>query len=213
MVSGQVRVVDLLFVYKDADGTVGSLELAGLGADLEPAFVDLDGQLGGGLLDADDVEDVASGIEPGNSVAVIAVENLWAIPFIARGTRAAFSSTSSACLGRRGPPSGRPSRATEEETTEWDSYVGWRTAVVAGTATAVSNRLPAPSRAVAARDRQERQYAQQAPPAYAGTGTGGSTAAGRRRHDGRAGTARRPAEPGRAHRRRVRGGQGQALGL
>ena len=82
VVSGQVRVVDLLFVYKDADGTVGSIELAGLGADLEPAFVDLDGQLGGGLLDADDVEDVASGIEPGNSVAVIAVENLWAIPFI-----------------------------------------------------------------------------------------------------------------------------------
>jgi hypothetical protein len=80
--SGQVRVVDLLFVFKAEDGTVGSVELAGLGAELEPSFVDLDGQLGGGLLDAEDVEDVASGIEPGNSVAVIAVENLWAIPFI-----------------------------------------------------------------------------------------------------------------------------------
>lgn len=79
---GLVRVVDLLFVYKDDDGTVGSLELAGLGADLEPHFVDLDGQLGGGLLDAEDVEDVGSRIEPGNSVAVLAVENLWAIPFI-----------------------------------------------------------------------------------------------------------------------------------
>ena len=77
-----VRVIDLLFVYKDVDGTVGSIELAGLGPELEPSFVDIDGQLGGGLLDADDVEDVASGIEPGNSVAVIAVENLWAIPFI-----------------------------------------------------------------------------------------------------------------------------------
>lgn len=82
VVSGQVRVVDLLFVFKGDDGTVGSIELAGLGAELEPSFVDLDGQLGGGLLDAEDVEDVASGIEPGNSVAVIAVENLWAIPFI-----------------------------------------------------------------------------------------------------------------------------------
>jgi len=79
---GLVRVVDLLFVYKDDDGTVGSLELAGLGADLEPHFVDLDGQLGGGLLDAEDVEDVGSRIEPGNSVAVLAVENLWAIPFV-----------------------------------------------------------------------------------------------------------------------------------
>jgi Family of unknown function (DUF6325) len=82
VVRGLVRVVDLLFVFKDDDGTVGSIELAGLGADLEPAFVDLDGQLGGGLLDAEDVEEVAAGIEPGNSVAVVAVENLWAIPFI-----------------------------------------------------------------------------------------------------------------------------------
>ncbi len=82
VVRGLVRVVDLLFVYKDTDGTVGSLELGGLGASLEPSFVDLDGQLGGGLLDADDVEEVGAAIEPGNSVAVIAVENLWAIPFI-----------------------------------------------------------------------------------------------------------------------------------
>jgi hypothetical protein len=82
VVRGLVRVVDLLFVAKDEDGTVSSLELAGLGADLEPSFVDLDGQLGGGLLDAEDVEEVAAGIPPGNSVAVVAVENLWAIPFI-----------------------------------------------------------------------------------------------------------------------------------
>ena len=55
---GLVRVLDLLFVYKDVDGTVGSIELGDLGPELEPAFVDLDGQLGGGLLDAEDVEDV-----------------------------------------------------------------------------------------------------------------------------------------------------------
>ena len=53
VVGGQIRVVDLLFVYKDADGTVGSIELGGLGAELEPAFVDIDGQFGGGLLDAE----------------------------------------------------------------------------------------------------------------------------------------------------------------
>ena len=77
-----VRVVDLLFVYKDAAGEVGSVELAGLGAQLAPSFVDIDGQLGGGLLDAEDVADVAADLEPNSSVAVIAVENLWAIPFI-----------------------------------------------------------------------------------------------------------------------------------
>jgi Family of unknown function (DUF6325) len=82
VVRGLVRVIDLLFVYKDADGSVGSIELAGLGPDLEPSFLDLDGQLGGGLLDAEDVDEVAAGLEPESSVAVVAVENLWAVPFI-----------------------------------------------------------------------------------------------------------------------------------
>ncbi|HEU4544406.1 MAG TPA: DUF6325 family protein [Jiangellaceae bacterium] len=82
VVRGLVRVIDLLFVYKAADGTVGSIELAGLGPELEPAFVDLDGQLGGGMLDAEDVDEVAAGLEPNNSVAVLVVENTWAIPFV-----------------------------------------------------------------------------------------------------------------------------------
>lgn len=79
---GLIRVLDLLFVYKESDGTVGSIELGDLGPTLEPAFVDLDGQLEGGLLDAEDVEEVAAGIDPGSSKALIVVENLWAVPFI-----------------------------------------------------------------------------------------------------------------------------------
>ena len=79
---GVVRVADLLFVYKDSDGTVGSLEVGDLGQELEPSFVDIDGQFGGGLLDAEDVEEVGAMLEPNSSVAVIAIENLWAIPFI-----------------------------------------------------------------------------------------------------------------------------------
>lgn len=82
VVRGLVRVIDLLFVYKDVDGTIGSLELGGLGADLEPAFADLDGQLGGGLLDAEDVADVGATLETNSSIAVVVIENLWAIPFI-----------------------------------------------------------------------------------------------------------------------------------
>ncbi|SDU73180.1 DUF6325 family protein [Jiangella alkaliphila] len=82
VVNGLVRIVDLMFVYRDDEGVVGSVELAGLGPDLEPAFADLDGQLGGGLLDAEDVEEVAAALPPGNSVAVLVVENTWAIPFV-----------------------------------------------------------------------------------------------------------------------------------
>ena len=67
---GTVRVLDLLFVYKDADGEVGSVELAGLGPDLQPAFADLDGQLGGGLLDAEDVAQVGADLQPDSSAAL-----------------------------------------------------------------------------------------------------------------------------------------------
>jgi hypothetical protein len=80
---GIVRVVDILFVYKDADGTVGSLELGAIGPQLDQAFIDVNGELGGGLLDPEDVDDVANDLDPDSSIAVIAVENVWAVPFIA----------------------------------------------------------------------------------------------------------------------------------
>ena len=82
VVNGMVRIIDLMFVYRDADGVVGSIELAGLGPELLPAFADLDGQLGGGMLDAEDVEEGGGDLPPGNSVAVLVVENTWAIPFV-----------------------------------------------------------------------------------------------------------------------------------
>ena len=82
VVDGVVRVVDLLFVFKDSDGVVGSIELGDLGPELEPSFVDIDGQFGGGLLDAEDVDEVGALLDPNSSVAVVAIENMWAIPFI-----------------------------------------------------------------------------------------------------------------------------------
>lgn len=77
-----IRIIDLLFVHKDEDGNVGTIELAGLGPDLDPAFVGISGQFEGGLLDSDDAEEVAPNLEPGSSVALLAVENRWLIPFI-----------------------------------------------------------------------------------------------------------------------------------
>jgi hypothetical protein len=79
---GIVRVVDILFVYKDADGAVGSIELGALGPQLDEAFVDIDGQLGGGLLDKEDVDDIARDLDADSSIAVLAFENVWAVPFI-----------------------------------------------------------------------------------------------------------------------------------
>jgi hypothetical protein len=83
-----VRVIDLIFVYKDAGGDVGVAELSGLGPDLEPTFVGIAGQLEGGLLDAEDADEVAPLLEPNTSAAVLAVENRWLVPFVEAVRRA-----------------------------------------------------------------------------------------------------------------------------
>jgi hypothetical protein len=79
---GLIRVLDLMFVYKDDEGNVGSVEMAGLGADLDPQFVEVDVQYAGAILDSDDVSLAGDGLEPGNSAAIIVWENTWAAPFV-----------------------------------------------------------------------------------------------------------------------------------
>ncbi|QDP98242.1 DUF1269 domain-containing protein [Microlunatus elymi] len=82
VVADVIRVIDLLLVYKDTDGSVGTVTLEGLGPDLQPSFLSITGRSAGGLLDSEDAEEVAPGLEPGNSAAILAVENRWLIPFI-----------------------------------------------------------------------------------------------------------------------------------
>ena len=79
--AGTVRIIDLIFVEKDADGTVLTLEIAGVDASLEPAFLELDIQHSTGILGDDDVSIVAEVLEPNSSAGLIAWENTWAIPF------------------------------------------------------------------------------------------------------------------------------------
>ena len=75
-----IRVLDLLVLKKDSDGTLEPYELS----DLE------DSELGGlraheaelaMLLSEDDVAALAAAIEPGSSAAVLVWENKWAAPF------------------------------------------------------------------------------------------------------------------------------------
>jgi hypothetical protein len=80
---GIIRLLDGLFVYRDADGQVGSLEIADLGPDMQPAFVDVDGKLGLGLLDEGDVEIVGNDLKPNSSVLLLVFENSWAARFAA----------------------------------------------------------------------------------------------------------------------------------
>jgi hypothetical protein len=86
--SGTIRVLDALFVYRDADGTVGSLEIGDLGPDLTPAFVSVDGGAGVGLLDPEDVVDVGGDLAPNTSALVLVFENAWAARFAGACRRA-----------------------------------------------------------------------------------------------------------------------------
>ena len=80
--SGTIRVLDLLFAYKTADGEVGSIELAGLNEQYGPLFTSIDGDVPGGLLDAEDVAELTDVLEPDSSIALICWENTWAAPFL-----------------------------------------------------------------------------------------------------------------------------------
>lgn len=77
-----VRVLDVLFVRKDGDGTFSGFDLADLEAD---SVGDLTAFAGAstGLLSDDDVAMAAAEIEPGAAAVMIVYENRWAAPFAA----------------------------------------------------------------------------------------------------------------------------------
>jgi hypothetical protein len=73
-----VRILDLLFVSKDEDGTVHSFEIDQLD-ELAP-FMELEGEAGAWLSD-EDVEHAAEALEPNSSAVLLIWEDLWAAPF------------------------------------------------------------------------------------------------------------------------------------
>jgi hypothetical protein len=75
-----IRVLDLLILKKDADGTLEVFELSDLDASEIGELRSYEAQLAM-LLSEDDVTAVANAVEPGSSAAVLVWENLWAAPF------------------------------------------------------------------------------------------------------------------------------------
>ena len=74
---GIVRLIDIAFIAKDADGEVTALDLDTI--DRQSPL----GQFAGassGLLTHEDVADAAADLEPGSSAAVIVWENRWVLP-------------------------------------------------------------------------------------------------------------------------------------
>jgi hypothetical protein len=77
---GLIKVLDLLFLKKDADGSLEAYEASDLDVseigELRSHEKDL-----AMVLSEQDVTDLAATIEPGSSAAVLVWENLWAAPF------------------------------------------------------------------------------------------------------------------------------------
>jgi len=79
---GIVRVLDLLFVKKDEDGSLEAFEISDLD-DSELGELAAYETAVAHLLSEDDVANVAAAMDPGTTAAVLVWENLWAAPFAA----------------------------------------------------------------------------------------------------------------------------------
>ena len=75
--NGTIRVIDIAFVAKDADGNAVAMEITELDPDVQEAL-DSAGLAVGGLLNDDDLIDAADGLEPNSSAAMLVWENVWA---------------------------------------------------------------------------------------------------------------------------------------
>ena len=77
--SETIRIIDLAFVKKDADGSITTIELEDMDED-EAGGIGAHGDVGD-LLSAEDLERAAEALEPNNAAAVLVWENTWAARF------------------------------------------------------------------------------------------------------------------------------------
>jgi hypothetical protein len=75
--AGTIRVIDVAFVGKNAGGDAVAMELMELDPDVQEGL-DKAGVVVGGLFNEDDLMDVAAGLDPETSAAVLVWENVWA---------------------------------------------------------------------------------------------------------------------------------------
>jgi len=82
--AGTIRVIDVLILTKNEDGTVDAMELSEI-EELGPLRA-IETELAE-LLAADDVENLAAAMDPGSTAGVLIWENLWAAPFASAARR------------------------------------------------------------------------------------------------------------------------------
>jgi hypothetical protein len=77
--SGTIRIIDLVFMTKDADGEVAAFEYDQ--HDGLKGFAALDGEVGG-IIGEEDIAYAADGLEPNTSAALLIWEDTWAAPLV-----------------------------------------------------------------------------------------------------------------------------------
>jgi len=75
-----VRVIDLVIIQKYEGGNYEALEMEQLAPDLLGVFDPLELEISG-LIQVEDIEMIAAGMELNSTAALLLVENLWAIKF------------------------------------------------------------------------------------------------------------------------------------
>jgi hypothetical protein len=78
---GIIRILDLVFIRKDLDGSVTAFEIADFDHDGQLDLAVFEGA-SSGLLADDDVAEAGGVIEAGSSAGILLFENRWAAPFI-----------------------------------------------------------------------------------------------------------------------------------
>jgi hypothetical protein len=84
---GLIRVLDLIFIHKLADGTIDAFEFDDYDSNEIGALRDL-GEMALELLAEEDVDALAAAVEPDTVAAILVWENTWAGPFGAAVRRA-----------------------------------------------------------------------------------------------------------------------------